>query len=84
MDKMWKQQELEIEDNIRIHEYLLKGDNLNTEDMIDILYDHNLISIEVMKAITCIYGSNKETYENMLYYATGYRTFQQYLEAFIQ
>lgn len=38
---------------------------------------HYGMSLETIDAIIGIYGTTSETYENMLYYLTGYQTFDQ-------
>ena len=38
------------------------------------------ISEEVINCITSINGYNKNTFNNVLYYYTGYRDIEQYLE----
>ena len=38
------------------------------------------ISEEVINCITSINGYNEETLDNVLYYYTGYRDLEQYLE----
>ena len=38
------------------------------------------ISEEVINCITSINGYNKNTFNNVLYYYTGYRDLEQYLE----
>lgn len=47
------------------------------EEYIDILEISFCVSKDVINFATSIYGYNLETLENILYYFTGYRNFNQ-------
>lgn len=49
----------------------------NTLDMYDYLVDNSIATEEEIKLVTQINGDNIDTYENILYARTGYRSFEQ-------
>ena len=53
---------------------------MSLEDYGNYLIDNLGISEEVINCITSINGYNKNTFNNILYYYTGYRDLEQYLE----
>jgi hypothetical protein len=54
---------------------------MNTEEAWNYLEDSGLASDETLKVVTCISGYSLGTLEDILYAVTGYRTFEQYMEA---
>lgn len=53
---------------------------MSLEDYNNYLINNLGISEEVINCITSINGYNEETFDNILYYYTGYRDLEQYLE----
>lgn len=53
---------------------------MSLEDYNEYLINNVGISEEVINCITSINGYNKNTFNNVLYYYTGYRDLEQYLE----
>ena len=53
---------------------------MSLEDYNNYLINNLGISEEVINCITSINGYNEETFDNILYYYTGYRDLDQYLE----
>lgn len=50
------------------------------DEMYDILRDYLLLPDESLELATAIGGFNTETLERILFYYTGYRTFDGYME----
>ena len=53
---------------------------MSLEDYYDYLINNVGVNEEVINCITSINGYNEETLDNVLYYYTGYRDIEQYLE----
>ena len=53
---------------------------MSLEDYYDYLINNVGVNEEVINCITSINGYNKKTFDNILYYYTGYRDIKQYLE----
>ena len=53
---------------------------MSLEDYNNYLINNLGISEEVINCITSINGYNEETLDSILYYYTGYRDLEQYLE----
>ena len=53
---------------------------MSLEDYNNYLINNLGISEEVINCITSINGYNEDTLDNVLYYYTGYRDLEQYLE----
>ena len=53
---------------------------MSLEDYYDYLINNVGVNEEVMNCITGIDGYNEKTFDNVLYYYTGYRDIEQYLE----
>ena len=53
---------------------------MSLEDYSNYLIDNLGISEEVINCITSINGYNEATFNDVLYYYTGYRDLEQYLE----
>ena len=54
---------------------------LSNDQMWDVLVNDCEISDETLQALTCINGDNEQTYNDLLYWKTGYRDFEQAYEA---
>ena len=54
-------------------------------DDLDVLYDilteYSIATSDEIDLVTYIIGNNKDSYEKILYVRTGYRSFEQFLEA---
>lgn len=50
----------------------------------EILIDYAGASIDFLKGAYCVGGFNQETQERMLYYLTGYRHFETFVESEIE
>ena len=53
---------------------------MSLENYYDYLINNVGVNEEVINCITSINGYNEETLDNVLYYYTGYRDIEQYLE----
>ena len=53
---------------------------MSLEEYYDYLIDNLGVNEETIKCITGINGYNEETLNSILYYFTGYRDLEQYLE----
>lgn len=53
---------------------------MSLEDYSNYLIENVGVNEEVLNCITGINGYNKNTFNNVLYYYTGYRDLEQYLE----
>ena len=53
---------------------------MNLEEYYDYLIENLGVNEETIKCITGINGYNEETLDDILYYFTGYRDIEQYLE----
>ena len=53
---------------------------MNLEEYQNYLVENLEISEEVVNVLTSINGYNEDTLDNILYYYTGYRSLEQYLE----
>ena len=53
---------------------------MSLEDYYDYLIEYLGVNEETIKCITGINGYNEETLDSILYYFTGYRDIEQYLE----
>lgn len=53
---------------------------MSLEDYNEYLINNLGVNEEVINCITSIDGYNKNTFNNVLYYFTGYRDIEQYLE----
>ena len=53
---------------------------MDTTEMYNCLIDCGIATEEEIELVTAINGDNEETYEDILYVRTGYRTFDQFLE----
>ena len=53
---------------------------MSLEDYSNYLINNIGVNEETIKCITGINGYNEETLDNILYYYTGYRDLEQYLE----
>ena len=53
---------------------------MSSEDYYDYLINNLGINEETINCITGINGYNKKTFDSILYYYTGYRDLEQYLE----
>lgn len=53
---------------------------MSLEQYCDYLIENLGVNEETIKCITGINGYNEETLDNILYYYTGYRDLEQYLE----
>ena len=53
---------------------------MSLEDYSEYLINNVGVNEEVINCITSIDGYNKNTFNNVLYYYTGYRDIEQYLE----
>ena len=54
---------------------------LSNDQMWDVLVNDCGISEETLQALTSINGNNEKTYNDLLYWKTGYRDFEQAYEA---
>lgn len=53
---------------------------MTTHEMIDILVHWTSISYETIDCMTSVNGYNKDTCEDILYWATGYSDFDEYMK----
>ena len=53
---------------------------MSLEEYYDYLIEYLGVNEETIKCITGIIGYNENTLDNVLYYYTGYRDIEQYLE----
>ena len=53
---------------------------MSLEDYNEYLINNVGVNEEVINCITSINGYNEETFDSVLYYYTGYRDLEQYLE----
>ena len=53
---------------------------MNLEEYYDYLIENLGVNEETIKCITGINGYNEDTLDDVLYYFTGYRDLEQYLE----
>ena len=53
---------------------------MSLEDYSNYLIDNLGVNEEVINCITSINGYNEDTFNSILYYYTGYRYLEQYLE----
>ena len=53
---------------------------MSLEDYYDYLLNNLGVNEETINCITGINGYNKKTFDNILYYYTGYRDLEQYTE----
>lgn len=53
---------------------------MTTEEMYNYLVDFNIATEEEIDLVTTINGDNEDTYEDILFVRTGYRSFDQLLE----
>lgn len=54
--------------------------NYTLDEKYEILRDYVGVPVEVMSCMTAVNGENSKTYMDILYWATGYNDFAQYLE----
>ena len=54
--------------------------NYTLDEKYFILRDYVNVSPEVISCMTAVNGENSKTYMNILYWATGYNDFYQYME----
>lgn len=52
----------------------------NLNEYYDFLMETIGISAQTIQAVTSINGWNLETFNDILFWATGYRTYEQYME----
>lgn len=57
-------------------------ERMTTEQMFDTLEDLMIASEDFIRGAICCGGYNEETAERILFYQTGYRTFEQLFEEF--
>mgnify|MGYP007102061262 CR=1 FL=1 len=53
---------------------------MTTHEMIEILINYVDISPETVDCVTSLYGYNKESCEDILYWKTGYDDFDEFLK----
>lgn len=54
---------------------------MTRDEMQNILMDYNLVSEETLNVVVRMCGDRPDTYEDLLYVITGYRTFESYLDS---
>ena len=54
---------------------------LTTEEMEQFLIDYGICSEDFLDGAICVGGVNRETFERVLFYHTGYRDFPTFIES---
>lgn len=53
---------------------------MSIDNYYDYLVEYEIVNVDTLDTITGIYGMDESTLDDVLYYKTGYRDIEQYLE----
>ena len=53
---------------------------MNIDNYYDYLVEYEIVNVDTLDTITGIYGMDESVLDDVLYYKTGYRDIEQYLE----
>lgn len=53
---------------------------MNIDNYYDYLIEYDIVNVDTLDTITGIYGMDESTLDDVLYYKTGYRDIEQYLQ----